>query len=308
MKILVADDSNTSLALIEASLKKLGHDVLPAKNGKQAIELFKSNRPDLVILDVMMDEMNGFDCASKIREIDKEDWIPIIFLSSSVDDENIAKGIDSGGDDYLAKPFSQVTLAAKIKAMQRIADMRFKLFEAKQKLNQLSITDTLTNIYNRLQFNRVIEEKIVYAKEHNLKFSVLFLDLDKFKSINDTLGHHAGDLLLIEVSKRLLSCLRKADFIARIGGDEFAIILDYTDNRMIAESCSQNILDSLSPSYNLEGDTVQVTISIGIAEYPTDGVDREALLSSADIAMYQAKKLGRNNFQFYTPELLKGTK
>src|SRR3990167_4133982 len=156
MKILVADDSKAALSLITDSLTQLGHTVLPANSGQEAIDIFLSNRPDLIILDVVMDDVNGFETAKRIRSIDTNEWIPIIFLSASVDDASLAKGIDAGGDDYLTKPFSDVTLAAKIKAMQRIADMRQKLFETSQKLFLLSSTDPLTGIYNRLQFERSI--------------------------------------------------------------------------------------------------------------------------------------------------------
>src|SRR5215204_5936753 len=110
MQILVADDSKTNLKLITSSLQQLGHDVVPATSGQQAIESFKLSRPDLIILDVVMEGMNGFECAKQIRAINPEDWIPIIFLSGSVDDESISKGIDAGGDDYLTKPFSEIRL------------------------------------------------------------------------------------------------------------------------------------------------------------------------------------------------------
>ena len=160
MQILVADDSKTNLNLISRSLQQLGHEVVPAKSAQEAIELFKLSRPDLIILDVVMDSMDGFECAKQIRALNPGDWIPIIFLSGSVDDESISKGIDAGGDDYLTKPFSEIKLAAKIKAMQRISSMRQELFQATQKLEELSSTDSLTGIYNRLQFNKTIKEKI----------------------------------------------------------------------------------------------------------------------------------------------------
>jgi len=304
MKILLADDSTTSLSLIMVSLQDLGHEVIPATNGHDAVALFKKQRPDLIILDVVMDGMSGFECAKKIRCISTDDWIPIIFLSGSVDDESIAKGIDAGGDDYLTKPFSEVTLAAKIKAMQRISDMRKNLFETTQKLMILSSTDSLTGIYNRFQFNKTIVEKIAQSQRHNRKMAVFFLDLDKFKLINDTLGHWAGDLLLIEVTRRLKSCLRTEDFLARLGGDEFAIIfsdLEYDDS---AGPVAQKIIELLSFPYQLQEHTVTSSSSIGIACYPKDGVSHEDLLKNADIAMYYAKNSGRNNYKYFTRDMV----
>lgn len=299
MKILLADDSNTTRALIEGSLHNLGHEVVTASNGQEAIELFQKQRPDLIILDVVMEGMSGFECAKKIRSINTEDWVPIIFLSGSVDDESIAQGIDAGGDDYLTKPFSDVTLAAKIKAMQRISDMRANLFEATQKLMVLSSRDTLTEIYNRFQFNKTIVEKIAQSARYNRKLAILFLDLDKFKAINDSLGHRAGDLLLIEVTKRLQSCLRIDDFLARMGGDEFAIIFSDLEEYSQAGVIAQKIIDVLVPPCDLEGHQVKSSLSIGIACYPKDGTNQEELLKNADIAMYHAKKSGGNRYQYF---------
>lgn len=303
MKILVADDSITNLTLITQSLQKLGHEVLAASYGQQAIEMFQVARPDLIILDVVMDGMDGFECAKRIRALGMEDWIPIIFLSASVDDASIAKGIDAGGDDYLTKPFSEITLSAKIKAMQRIAEMRNHLFEATKKLSFLSSTDALTGVYNRLQFNKTIKEKIAQADRQKNMLALLFIDLDKFKEVNDILGHHIGDLLLIEVTKRLLSCLRLDDFLARMGGDEFAVILGNIDNKKAVDIVSKKIIDNLSSPYILESNDVHCSCSVGIVFYPSDGMNQEILCKNADLAMYHAKNSGRSNFKYYNTTL-----
>lgn len=302
MEILVADDSKTNLAIIKSALEKLGHQVSTADSAKDAIKLFSSKRPDLIILDVVMEGMNGFECAKEIRKLSIDDWIPIIFLSASVDDESIAKGIDAGGDDYLTKPFSDITLAAKIKAMQRIADMRQKLFETSQKLYQLSSTDPLTGIYNRLQFDRSIREIFLAAQRYHYLIALLFIDLDNFKSINDTFGHHIGDLLLIEVAKRIKTCLRANDFLARLGGDEFAVVLGEIKSTSEAKQIAQKIIDKLSFDYNLENHHIRNCASIGIACYEYSGT-HESLMLNADIAMYHAKASGRNNYQFFTDDL-----
>lgn len=303
MRILVADDSKTNLELITSSLQKLGHEVMAASYGQQAIEMFQVKRPDLIILDVVMEGMDGFECAKRIRAIHMEDWIPIIFLSGSVDDESIVKGIDAGGDDYLAKPFSEITLAAKIKAMQRISVMRENLYEATKKLSILSSTDALTGAYNRLQFNKSIKEKIHQASRQKNLLALLFLDLDKFKAVNDTFGHRTGDLLLIEVTRRLQACLRLDDFLARMGGDEFAIILTDIEHKDVVHCVLQKIIDTLSSPYHLDGNTIHCSSSIGVVFYPDDGVDQEELARKADLAMYHAKKKGRNNFQYYNENI-----
>jgi diguanylate cyclase (GGDEF)-like protein len=303
VKILVADDSRTNLALITSSLQKLGHEVTAATTGAEAISLFQQERPDLIILDVVMENMDGFECAKKIRNIDSDNWIPIIFLSESIDDNSIEKGINAGGDDYLIKPFSEITLAAKIKAMQRIAEMRNKLFTTTKELEALSSIDTLTDVYNRFQFERTIKEKITEANRHDFKLAVLFVDIDHFKSVNDTFGHHIGDELLKEITNRLKECLHEEDFIARIGSDEFVVLLSLVNDSKNAGETAQKIICALSPIYELQGNNLRITASIGVACYPQNGKTVEAFIRNADIAMYHAKELGRNNFQYYTEDL-----
>lgn len=303
MRVLVADDSKTSLTKVTAALKKLGHDVYPVSSGAEAVKAFAAEHPDLVILDVVMDGMDGFECARQIRKLNSDDWIPIIFLSASVDDESISKGIDAGGDDYLTKPFSDITLAAKIKAMQRIADMRHSLFETTKKLILLSTTDPLTGINNRLQFERSIKDILYAADRYNRMVALLFIDLDNFKGINDTFGHQAGDQLLMEVAKRLKSKIRASDFVARLGGDEFAIVLTQIDEVEDAGNVANNIIEALASDYHINNRNIRNGASIGIACYPTPGTNKENFISNADIAMYHAKSLGRNNYQYFTSQI-----
>lgn len=303
MKILVADDSSTIRSLLTEYLTKLGHHVVTVRNSDDALENFQNNKPDLIILDVIMEGIDGFECAKRIRALDPDDWVPIIFLSGAVDDENIAKGINAGGDDYLTKPISEITLASKIKAMQRIAHMRQKLYDTTKKLSALSSTDVITGIYNRLQFDKTIAEKIKEAEHTQQPLALLFLDLDNFKSVNDRLGHVLGDKLLKEVARRLLSALRINDFIARIGGDEFAIIVNDNVNEKNAAEIAQKLINLLSKAFTLSGYDIHITTSIGIAFYPSSDGNPETIVQKADIAMYHAKELGRNNYQFYTHEL-----
>ena len=300
MKILVADDSKATLAVITASLTDLGHTVFPAASGLEAIEIFKLQHPDLIILDVVMEGIDGFETAKRIRAIDVNEWIPIIFLSAIVDDNSIAKGIDAGGDDYLTKPYSDITLSAKIKAMERIAEMRNKILEMSHQLQKLSFTDPLTGLDNRLHFDRVIKERMSDAERHSYTIGILFLDLDKFKIVNDTFGHRVGDSLLIQVAKRLKSCLRLSDFSARIGGDEFAIITSKLNDPGEINLIADKIVRALSQKYSIEGHIVKIGVSIGVAYYPQSGLTFEEIISKADEAMYHAKQLGGNQFEVTT--------
>lgn len=305
MKILIADDSKTNLALIVAALKKLGHEAIPAHNGEEAISLLTNNnvKPDLIILDVMMEGLDGFECAKKMRAIIEPDWIPIIFLSGAVDDFSVEKGIDAGGDDYLTKPISEVKLAAKIKAMQRISDMRKQLCDTTKELKILSSTDTLTGLYNRRQFEKTLQEKLSESDRYRNLVTLMFVDIDYFKHINDTLGHPMGDLLLREIAIRLRSIFRLEDFIARLGGDEFVIILTHIDDLDRIRAVADKIVKTIAAPTTLDTHKVRVTCSVGIAFYPYQGITHDNFLQNADIAMYHAKEEGRNNYQFFNHEL-----
>ena len=306
MKILIADDSKTTRAMLTAAIEDFGHQVIIAATGNEAIELYQKHHPDLLILDVVMGKMDGFECARRIREIENnQDWVPIIFLSSSIDDESIAKGIDAGGDDYLTKPFSHITLAAKIKAMQRISDMRKRLFDLTKELDLLSITDPLTRLYNRLQFDRTLKEKLRWAEQRGIKIALLFIDLDKFKEINDTYGHNIGDLLLKEVANRLRATVRQRDFIARLGGDEFAIIAE-VESENDATKIAEKIVRTLADDYVLESKRVNVSASVGIAFYPVEGTTIDNFVKNADTAMYHVKNTSKNSYSIYTPEDILG--
>ena len=303
MKILIADDSEISLAILATSLKKLGHTVMAASGAQQAIKLFKQELPDLIILAADMECLSGYDCARKLREIHTEDWTPIIFLSSCVDDNSVSQGLDAGGDDYLTKPINETILAAKIITMQRIADTQKKLREATSKISILSSTDILTGIDNRLQFDTVIRNKIESASRNNIKFALLLIDLDNFKSINACLGHHVGDLLLKAVANRLKVSLQEHNFVGRLEGDEFAVIIDQINDPEDAEHLSQKISDILSETYRLADHDIRISCSTGIACYPISGTTPETIIQCAEIAMYYVKESGRNNYHYYTTEL-----
>ncbi len=303
MQILVANDSKSNLTIISNTLHKLGHDVIQASTGQQAIELFSQQRPDLILLAVVMEGMDGFETARRIRQISSDDWIPIIFLSASLDDESMAKGMNAGGDDFLTQPFSEMTLTTKITAMQRIADMRNKLFETTEKLYRLSAIDVLTGVYNRLQFDRSLKEILSDSDRYEHKIALLYLDLDNFKNVNDTFGHHVGDLLLIEVAKRLKTCFRENDFIARLGGDEFAVILNEIENAKEVVTVTEKMINTISRDYNLERHQLRQSVSVGIAIYPDARTNNENIILNADIALYHAKTSGRNTFKFFTQEL-----
>jgi diguanylate cyclase (GGDEF)-like protein len=300
MKILLADASPKDLALLSSSLSKSGHVIIAAKNSKEVITLFNKEHPDLIILNVIMKGIDGLECAKQIRAIDSDDWTPILFLSDEMNDTSIVRWMDAGGDDYLTKPVNEIHLNAKIKTMQRIADRRKKIMDLTDKLSTVSMTDSLTGLYNHLQFDTSIKVKVAEAYRYNDKLALFLMDLDNFKKFNDKYGHQIGDLLLQQVAGRLTACLRENDFIAHLGSDEFAIIITRLRDVIAIEKAAQKVIRVISQPYLLDGTETVISASMGIAVYPTLGMSCEDLIRKADSAMGHVKKTGRNNFAFYS--------
>jgi len=306
MKALVIDDALTSAMLICHLLRKMGIEAMPASEGPAGIELFKEQRPDLVLLDVNMPGMDGYETAKRMRQLERDgEWTPIIFLTSHTSDEDLEHGIAVGGDDYLVKPVSEIVLSAKVRAMQRIAQMRYSLVvltrrldEANRELVRLSSVDGLTGISNRRQFDEVYAREWARAMRSSTALSVLMCDVDYFKQYNDLYGHQAGDECLREVAGVLQSCVRRpADVVARYGGEEFSVVLPDTDIDgafSVADTMRQGVA-GLDISHG-GGKDGKVSISIGVARVvPQKGANtKESLLLAADTALYAAKQKGRN--------------
>lgn len=311
MKALVIEDTVTSATLICHLLERMGLRAVHARDGESGIEAFKLERPDLVLLDIIMPGMDGFDVARRIRQLERDgEWTPIIFLSARASEADLERGIDVGGDDYLVKPVSEVVLKAKVRAMQRIAQMRYslllltrKLNEANRELSRLSSVDGLTGIPNRRVFDDTLVREWRRAERRNAPLSLLLLDIDHFKEYNDCYGHQAGDDCLRAVAGSLDRALRRSsDLAARYGGEEFVIVLPETDAEG-ARNVAENVLEivrGLGIEHARSPTASRVTISIGVATaIPARDDDSgwKKLLGSADAALYQAKDNGRNRIE-----------
>ncbi len=305
MKILIVEDSRSNLLVLTQYVEQFGAVALPAENGETAVEVFSRERPDMVLLDVILPDIDGFAVAQRIRAMEKPgDWTPIIFLSSLGKDEDIEKGISAGGDDYLHKPVSQVVLNAKIRAMQRIIQMRTslvvlarKLDTANHELKRLSASDGLTGIANRRFFDEYISREWRRARRSATSIAMLMCDVDHFKLYNDTYGHQAGDDCLRQVANAIASNLERAsDIAARYGGEEFAVILPETaigGTLFVAEKIRHAIHQLNIP--HSASKLGRVTLSIGIAAATPDADNSfEDLIKAADQALYKAKDDGRD--------------
>jgi diguanylate cyclase (GGDEF)-like protein len=305
VNILVVDDSKTQRFALSRMLQEMGHRVITAENGEEGVARFREQRPGLVLMDVMMPVLDGYEAARRIRASVHDDWVPIIFLSGNEDDQDLESAIEAGGDDYLVKPVSFVVLSAKIRAMCRIEQMRQKLLalsrqlaSANSELERLSRQDGLTGLANRRYFDYSLASELARARRAGHPLSLLLCDVDHFKLYNDTYGHLAGDDCLQRVAQVLQSvCKRSSDLPARYGGEEFALVLPATprEGALLVGETVRNAMCDLRIPHEKSGAAPYVTLSVGIAECPpVNDVTPEKLIFHADQALYQAKGLGRN--------------
>ncbi len=305
MKILLVDDSATIRAATTQMLEKMGHTVTLAENGELALAAYGRERPDLVLMDVTMPVMDGYEAAKQLRARSPDDWVPIIFLSGADHELDLERGISAGGDDYLTKPVSSLVLHAKIHAMQRIDEMRRRLIkvsaeltEANRALERMSRQDGLTGLANRRFLDTYLAAELARARRSKKELALLLCDLDFFKPYNDHYGHPAGDESLRQVAQALRSvCRRAADLAARYGGEEFALVLPETGlagATRVAEHV-RRVVAGLKIRHEHSSVAKHLTLSVGVAcLLPAKDTKPESLVAVADRALYQAKELGRD--------------
>lgn len=299
MKILLVEDSPTLRHAMRNYIIEAGHTPVMARSGEEALQLLENTPVDMIIMDVEMPGLNGFETTRLIREWLGGYWIPIIFVTGLNEDENYREGIDAGGDDYLIKPVSFMILKAKIRAMERIAEMRDQLNQLNAELEALSKLDSLTQIYNRRTFNELSEQQWALAQRHQQPISALMIDVDHFKLYNDHYGHPAGDTCLKKISQAIKNCLhRTSDILGRYGGEEFIVLLPETDPQgalVVAQTINQAIRD-LGLRHDVSPTDKVVTASIGGATCTrTTCRDIGELIKNADRALYRVKRHGRNH-------------
>lgn len=257
---------------------------------------------DIVLVDISRPDANPLDAVRLIREHAPD--VPVVVLAARDDEAQAVQAVQQGAQDYLVKGAveRQVLLRAIRYAIERHR-MLTELEQARRLEHYLATHDILTHLPNRQLFQDRLHHALADARRHRRQVGVMFLDLDRFKLANDTLGHSAGDRLLRAVARRILGCIRESDTAARLGGDEFTVIVTGITQGEDVARVARKILGALSRPFVVDGSELYMTSSIGISLYPTDGPDVESLVRNADIAMYRAKSNGRNNFQFYMPAM-----
>jgi two-component system cell cycle response regulator len=299
MRILIADDSIVSRHLLDATLRKWGYEVVIASDGLEAISaLTAKDAPRIAILDWMMPGLTGPEVCKRVRDGSPGSdgsYTYLLLLSSKSQREDLIEGLESGADDYLTKPFDQHELRVRLRAGKRIIDLQHDLMEAREALREQATKDFLTHLWNRSSILDILQKELVRGTRENRPVGVVLADLDRFKNVNDTYGHFAGDALLGEFSRRMLVSMRAYDAIGRYGGEEFLIILPGCD-----ASCSggqaERMRAALANEPMVIGDaSLTVTGSFGATSWcPGMPVDPENLIRIADRALYLAKNQGRN--------------
>lgn len=305
LKVLIVEDSKVAIKAISGYLEDMGVHPLVAETGNAAVELYHRERPDIVLLDIILPDIDGYEVARQIRKLQgKDDWTAIIFLTVMSKDEDLARGIEVGGDDYLMKPVGRVVVQAKVSAMYRLVRMQRALVKLTEQLNvaneelqRLSMTDGLTGIANRRLFDDMLLREWRRCTRIGKPLSVVLLDVDHFKKYNDRYGHQAGDDCLKTVAREVAAAApRPGDLAARYGGEEFVLVLGETDQEG-AKRVAERICERVFGLKMMHEDSPYdyVTASCGVSSMiPKDSLSPDVLVKSADQALYQAKEQGRN--------------
>lgn len=304
VNLLVAEDSLIIRKKLITHLSGKGYTFFEAEDGAQALEIYKQEDIPLVLTDWMMPNMNGLELIRNIREESDGEYAYIILLTAKDGKKEIVEGISCGADDYIVKPFNSDELAVRIRAGQRIAQLKRDLLNTHRKLELLATTDPLTGLLNRRAMMEQLEGELSRARRDQTAFCVTMLDIDHFKGVNDTYGHASGDLVLKEVSRRLSDSIRKYDIVGRIGGEEFLVVLPKAPPD-VAAKLAERFRDALesNPMVLEDGTELKVTGSFGISCCGPDTFNNvDDMVNFADHALYQAKETGRNKVCTFAPD------
>jgi diguanylate cyclase (GGDEF)-like protein len=300
LKILVADDSPVYRKLVEHSLSQEHCTVLFAKNGRQALDLFAEHHPALVITDWTMPDISGLELCQHIRRDFQPFYAYVILLTGNTDKEEVIEGLAAGADDYLTKPFHPGELHARVKVGRRMADLHHQLQTKNRQLEEMALTDPLTGLPNRRAIDVWAVHELSAAARHDFPVWVAIADLDRFKSINDTYGHEAGDVVLKSFAQVLKHNTRQSNICGRLGGEEFLAVITHVEEKENVTIAIERIRTQFeAQKFTVAGHTFSATASFGIAGFRgTAPPNFSDLVTRADAALYSAKHKGRNRVEF----------
>jgi diguanylate cyclase (GGDEF)-like protein len=293
-KILIVDDARANLVALQVLLKPIEANIISAESGEQALQEVQDNEDHiaLILLDVQMPVMDGFEVARLLHENEKTRSIPIIFITANQDDAHIEEAYLAGAVDYIQKPIRKTALLSKVNVFLDLWSLRFGLEQeieqrrlAEHRVEHLATHDPLTNLPNRRGLYEELNELIYRSKRYRYSSAVIYVDLDGFKNVNDHFAHEAGDRLLAQVAANFKQIVRQTDSVARIGGDEFIVLITDIDRETTLITKIESLLKEASKSIEFNGHKISVSASIGIALYPEHGDNAETLLHHADQAI-----------------------
>ena len=292
--ILITDDDQSSRIVMRSILEKSGYKISEASSGMEALKFCQNQMPDLILMDALMPVMDGFTTCEKIMSMDCDSYPTILMITALQDEGTLERAFAAGATDFIMKPINMTVLQQRVSRALHSGNVD-------RHIHHLSYYDNLTALPNRTFFVERSKYLIESAAIHNTRVAVMFMDLDRFKLVNDSQGHESGDRLLKTFSKRLESCVRSADIVARLGGDEFTVVLNNIKNPEDAGKVAEKILQTLREPFTFLDQQVYITSSIGIAFYPDNGTSISELMKQADTAMFQAKAKGGGCYVFYEP-------
>lgn len=294
-QILIIEDDPTTARMMTYRLESADYSVSVIDNGEECMAWLKQNQPDLILLDVELPGLNGFEVCRLVRDSYPSPYIPIIMVTSHDDMESRISALDIGADDFLSKPFNPKELLARIRVSLRIKKMQ-------DELRELSLRDELTGLYNRRFLNEIIDQLVFATMRYKTPLTITMIDIDNFKTINDTYGHSFGDFAIQSVSSIIVESCRKADVICRYGGDEFLLVThnDIPGAYQLGDRISSNVQNH---SFSRDGITMDITVSIGISTFSGEfQATTDELIKYADTALHESKRRGKNCVTMYPQE------
>lgn len=290
-KILVVDDNLNNVRLLTDILEDENFTVYTADNGAAVLAMVHKLKPDVILLDIMMPGLDGFEVCKLLKnDFDSKD-IPVIMVTAKTEGIDIKKSLEMGAFDYIKKPIDEIEVIARVQSA-----IRFK--QTQDKLKEMAMKDGLTGLYNHALLIELFEKEIDKQQRNNGSISFAMIDIDNFKKINDTYGHISGDTVLKELSNILMSSVRGGDIVGRYGGEEFSIVFPGIDEQNAFQLCERIRKEVEDFNFEIGIETVKITISIGINFNELKGIiNKREIIQKADEALYRAKHNGRNRME-----------
>jgi len=294
--VLVIEDHPDQRDLLAIVLQREGYRVITAANGVEALEKLESEPVQIALSDIMMPKMDGFELIKRIRANASLKSIYLILITARIQEGDRVRGLDLGADDYITKPFSFSELLARVRVGSRVVQYQ-------QYLEYQTQVDSLTGLFNRRAFEKKIQDEFDRSLRYHNPFSLLILDVDNFKTINDTYGHHSGDAVLVKISETLRDKTRKSDFPSRYGGEEFVMILPETDLDSAVQVAGKVHEAIRTHTFGTNTHPFKLTVSIGVSSTSSQFYsDWRQMLKDADQALYVAKNSGKDRIEICPPE------